>query len=123
MIPEFYESSTIASLNADQSIASSARVSECEMNGLPRVDETEETSNSSSSTNSHTQHRTGEGRSNSVPTIQVGNFYGLIKHQNGILIPVRFDVTRLDMNSTPRLFALYIGYERGIDFGISQRHG
>lgn len=78
---------------------------------------------SDESNTSHTRHRTSEGRSNSVPTVQVGAFYGLVKHLNGVQIPIRFDVTRLDMQSTPRLYAVGIGYERGIDYGINQGHG
>ncbi|KAI6190754.1 PAS domain-containing serine/threonine-protein kinase [Aphelenchoides bicaudatus] len=116
LIPGFYESSTIASLTADQSNNSSTRVSESE-NGLSRVDENDESSIASS--NGHMRHRT-EGRSNSVPTIQVGAFYGLARHKNGIQIPIRFDVTRMDMQSSPRLYAVGIGFERGIDYGISQ---
>lgn len=117
MIPGFYESATIASLNAEQSMNSSTRVSESEGNGLSRVDESEESSNVS-----HLRHRT-EGRSNSVPTIQVGAYYGLARHRNGVYIPIRFDVTKLDMQSSPRLFAVGIGYERGIDYGFNQVTG
>jgi hypothetical protein len=118
LIPEFYISSTIASLNADQSNASTRTSTDADQSlGLPRVDESDE------SNTSHTRHRTSEGRSNSVPTVQVGAFYGLVKHLNGVQIPIRFDVTRLDMQSTPRLYAVGIGYERGIDYGINQGHG
>jgi hypothetical protein len=120
LIPGFYEASTVASLNADQSANSSTRVSDSE-NGLPRVDENDEPSNGSNSSG-HVRHRT-EGRSNSVPVIQVGAYYGLAKHKNGVYIPIRFDVSKMDMQSTPRLFAIGIGYERGIDYGISQVDG
>lgn len=74
IIPGFYESSTIASLSAEQSNTASARVSESESTSLSRVDESDESLNANPTINTHLRHRTNELRSNSVPTIQVGSF-------------------------------------------------
>lgn len=119
LIPAFYESPTIASLSAEH--LNGARISESESNGLSRVDETEENLNPNSA-NGHLRHRSSETRSNSVPTVQVGSFYGLAKHINGVFIPVCFEITKSDMQNTPRLYIVRIAYERGIDFGINQSH-
>ncbi|KAI6216740.1 PAS domain-containing serine/threonine-protein kinase [Aphelenchoides besseyi] len=100
ILPGFYEASSLASLNAEQSDAAGG--------------EKNETVQSEASEEEQSERK----RCNSVPTIQVGAFYGLVKHTDGILIPVRFDVTRLD--AQPRLFAVGIGYERGMDYGINQ---
>lgn len=67
-------------------------------------------------------------RCNSVPAMQCGSFYGLVQHVGGLHVPVRFDVTRIDAPrvdstaadiSTPqRLYAVALGYERGIDYNF-----
>lgn len=49
-----------------------------------------------------------------------GVFHGLAKHADTSLIPIRFEISRLDMQSSPRLFAVCIGFERGIDHGFVQ---
>ncbi|CAD5235249.1 unnamed protein product [Bursaphelenchus xylophilus] len=104
LIPNFYDASTLASLSADQAI------------GAAPLSPDELGHNSYIASNHEDQPK----RFNSLPQIQVGSFYGLAKHIDRTLIPVRFDVTRLDGQSQPRLFAVGIGYERGIDYGINQ---
>ncbi|KAI6234211.1 PAS domain-containing serine/threonine-protein kinase [Aphelenchoides fujianensis] len=134
IIPGFYESSTIASLSAAEQTGTTLAApvvlparqhsqSESLAAGGPELDDDElaEDEPSSGHTRAKTEDETaGLKRFNSVPTIQVGSFYGLARHVDGILIPIRFDVTRIDGQSSPRLYAVGIGYERGMDYGFNQ---
>uniref|UniRef100_A0A183BLS8 Protein kinase domain-containing protein n=1 Tax=Globodera pallida TaxID=36090 RepID=A0A183BLS8_GLOPA len=60
------------------------------------------------------------------PEIIPGIFYGLAKHADGMMIPVKVEVTSVDSHQQnngqqlPRLFAVCIGFDRSTDYGISQ---
>uniref|UniRef100_A0A914HV33 Protein kinase domain-containing protein n=1 Tax=Globodera rostochiensis TaxID=31243 RepID=A0A914HV33_GLORO len=62
------------------------------------------------------------------PEIIPGIFYGLAKHADGMMIPVKVEVTSVDsyqqnsgqQQQLPRLFAVCIGFDRSTDYGISQ---
>jgi hypothetical protein len=52
-----------------------------------------------------------------------GVFFGLVRHIDGSKIPVRMEVSSLDMQSQPHLFAVCIGFDRSDDYEISQQVG
>ncbi|CAM6032059.1 unnamed protein product [Sphagnum compactum] len=49
-----------------------------------------------------------------------GVYYGLAKHIDGTLIPVKLEISRLDTKIQPTLFSICIGFDRANDYGISQ---
>ncbi|TKR81752.1 hypothetical protein L596_015576 [Steinernema carpocapsae] len=50
--------------------------------------------------------------------IKEGVFRGLAKHNDENLIPVRFEVRRVDVKGTPALWSVTINYDRSTDFGL-----
>uniref|UniRef100_A0A7E4VF30 Protein kinase domain-containing protein n=1 Tax=Panagrellus redivivus TaxID=6233 RepID=A0A7E4VF30_PANRE len=53
-------------------------------------------------------------------TVYPGVFVSLAKHHDGILIPIRFEIAPLDVQSSPQLYAVCVSFERSIDHGFSQ---
>jgi len=58
-----------------------------------------------------------------IHVVHPGIFYDLAKHTDGNLIPVRFEVAPLDVQSSPKLFAVCISFDRNSDYGFSQLTG
>lgn len=58
-----------------------------------------------------------------IHVVHPGIFYDLAKHIDGNLIPVRFEIAPLDVQSSPKLFAVCISFDRNSDYGFSQLTG
>ncbi|KAK0406059.1 hypothetical protein QR680_018346 [Steinernema hermaphroditum] len=50
--------------------------------------------------------------------IKEGVFYGCAKHNDENLIPVRFEVRRVETKGAPALWSVTINYDRSTDFGL-----
>uniref|UniRef100_A0A1I7ZVL4 Protein kinase domain-containing protein n=1 Tax=Steinernema glaseri TaxID=37863 RepID=A0A1I7ZVL4_9BILA len=50
--------------------------------------------------------------------IKEGIFYGCAKHNDENLIPVRFEVRRIEAKGSPALWSVTINYDRTTDFGL-----
>ena len=146
ILPGFYEASAIASFAADHTTyvtsagtpvsadeAAAVAAVAAAANSDAHADDENEASTSATIGEEHAT-ATPAKRFNSVPSIQCGSFFGLVRHIGGLMVPVRFDITRLDgarrcstTNATAaidastapqRLYAVALGYERGVDFGF-----
>ncbi|KAI1730341.1 protein kinase domain-containing protein [Ditylenchus destructor] len=49
-----------------------------------------------------------------------GVYFGLVKHIDGQKIPVKIEVTSVEIPSQPRLFNICVGFDRTNDYGINQ---
>uniref|UniRef100_A0A915D9V0 Uncharacterized protein n=1 Tax=Ditylenchus dipsaci TaxID=166011 RepID=A0A915D9V0_9BILA len=49
-----------------------------------------------------------------------GTYLGLVKHVDGGRIPVKIEVTAVEISSNPKLFNVCVGFDRSNDYGFNQ---